>query len=122
MTGNLTATIPVTITTGATLALSVTNTVGNMHMNGDADAIDYTLPGAAAGLSACFHAGEFTGIITIDPVDGTDTIYLNGVSVGAGDAIDSPGTVGDMICLFAVDATKWYTAGQINVWVDGGVD
>jgi len=120
VTGVLQGLLPVTVTTAATLVMTTANTKGDLHQNGDADAIDYTLPGAAAGLSACFTAGEFTGVITIDPVDGTDTIYLNGASVGAGDSIDSPGTVGDFICLIAIDATKWYTLGQINTWVDGG--
>jgi hypothetical protein len=122
LSGNLQGTIPVTVTTAATLVMTAANTKGDLHQNGDADVIDYTLPGAAAGLSACFFAGEFTGVITIDPVDATDTIYLDGASVGAGDAIDSPGTVGDFICLAAVDATKWYTFGRSGTWVDGGVD
>jgi len=120
LSGVLQGLVPVTVTTAATLVLTTANTKGDMHQNGDADAIDYTLPGAAAGLSVCFMAGEFTGVITVDPVDGTDTIYLNGASIGAGDVIQSPGTVGDFICLIAIDSTKWYTLGEINTWVDGG--
>jgi len=62
------------------------------------------------------------GVITVDPVDGTDTIYLNGTSVGAGDAIDSPGAVGDFICLMAIDDTRWVTVGRSGVWIDSGAD
>ena len=58
------------------------------------------------------------GVITIDPVDGTDTIYLNGSTVGAGDEIDSPGNVGDFIVLMAIDATRWITMGRNGAWVD----
>ena len=117
LSGNLTATLPVTVTTADTLVLTDANTAGNMHQNGDADIIGYTLPAAAAGLSACFMAGEFTGVITIDPYDGVDTIYLDGVSAGAGVSIDSPGAVGNFICLLAIDDTKWYSLGRLGTWV-----
>jgi len=55
-------------------------------------------------------------------VDGTDTIYLNGTTVGAGDAIDSPGAVGNFICLMAIDDTRWVTVGRSGAWIDGGAD
>ena len=91
------------------------------HFNDQASVIDFTLPGATAGLTvAFFDIGG--GVITIDPVDGTDTIYLNGESVGAGDAIDSPGNVGDFIVLQAIDDTRWITWGRSGVFVDGGAD
>jgi hypothetical protein len=61
-------------------------------------------------------------VITIDPVDGADTIYLDGASVGAGDAIDSPGAVGNYIALMAIDGTRWITLGRSGVFVDGGAD
>jgi hypothetical protein len=91
------------------------------HFNNDADVIDFTLPGAAAGLVVLFY-DIGGGVITVDPVDGTDEIYLNGTSVGAGDAIDSPGAVGDFICLMAIDDTRWVTVGRSGVWIDGGAD
>jgi len=59
------------------------------------------------------------GVITIDPADGTDTIYLNGSSVGAGVTIDSNGDVGDFIVLMAIDDTRWITLGQVGTWVQG---
>ncbi len=121
-TGNIQGGIAITSTTAATLALTSANTLGDMHINGDADVIDYTLPAAVEGLSACFYAGGNANVITIDSFDGVDTIYLNGASVGAGDAIDSAGGAGDFICLIAVDATNWHTLGRSGTWVDGGVD
>lgn len=108
--------------TDATLDLSDNNGCdGDTYYNDDADAVDFTLPPAAAGLSCCFLdlAG---GVITIDADDGTDTIYLNAASVGAGDAIDSPGDAGDLICVEAVDATRWVTWGRSGTWVDGDAD
>ncbi len=121
-TGTINGLVKVTLTTAATLVLTAANTAGDFHVNGDNDVIDYTLPGAAAGLTACFYAGSFAQVVTIDPVDGTDTIYLDGASVGAGDAIDSAGGVADYVCLIALDATNWHTLGRSGTWVDGGVD
>jgi len=119
--GTISGAIAIVNTTAATLAMTAAQCRGTLHTTDD-DAIDYTLPGAAAGLNCCWHILGGTGVITIDPVDGTDTIYLDGVSVGAGDAIDSPAAAGAFICLFATDATNWYTMGRSGTWVDGGVD
>lgn len=120
-TGNISGTTEITLDTDPTISLSVANCRNKVRFNNDADVIDYTLPGAAAGLVVMFY-DIGGGVITIDPVDGTDTIYLNGTSVGAGDAIDSPGAVGDFICLMAIDATRWVTMGRSGLWIDSGAD
>jgi hypothetical protein len=121
-TGTLAGLVGVTLDTDAAVDLATaSNAAGAMRVNNDADAIDYTLPPCAAGLNVCFY-GIAAGVITVDPDDGTDTIYLNGTSVGAGDAIDSPGAVGDFICLLGLDDTRWATLGRSGTWVDGGVD
>ncbi len=111
----------VTLDTDATVALTLVDCLGCIRINNDADAIDYTLPPAMAGLVIMFYdvAG---GVITIDPYDGTDTIYLGGSSVGAGYAIDSPGIAGNFICLVALDDTRWVTTGQGGFWTNGGAD
>jgi hypothetical protein len=120
-TGNISGTTDLTLDIAATIVLTTADCRNKVRFNNDADVIDYTLPGAAAGLVVVFY-DIGGGVITIDPVDGTDTIYLNGTSVGAGDAIDSPGSVGDFICLMAIDDTRWVTVGRSGTWVDGGVD
>jgi len=121
-TGNITGATMVCLHTAATYVFSDLDSCKNVaHFNSDADVIDFTLPGAEAGLVMMFY-DIGGGVITIDPVDGTDTIYLNGTSVGAGDAIDSPGAVGDFICLMAIDATRWVTVGRSGTWIDGGAD
>ena len=122
VTGTITGATLVSLKTAATVTIGSVDSCKNIvYFNNDADVIDFTLPGAAAGLIVMFYdiAG---GVITIDPVDDTDTIYLNGTSVGAGDAIDSPGAVGDFICLMAIDAARWVTVGRSGTWVDGGAD
>ena len=121
-TGNITGATMICLHTAATYVFSDLDSCKNVaHFNSDADVIDFTLPGAEAGLVMMFY-DIGGGVITIDPVDGTDTIYLNGTSVGAGDAIDSPGAVGDFICLMAIDDTRWVTVGRSGTWIDGGAD
>jgi len=117
VTGDLTGmSIPI-LYTDATVVLTAALCKNKEHANNDAGAIDFTLPAAQAGLVVMFTdlAG---GVITIDPFDGTDEIYLNGVSVGAGDEIDSPGNAGDFIVLKAYDDTRWFSLGRSGVWVD----
>ena len=120
--GEITGKTMVVLVTAATWAITDLDSAQNVvYINDDANVIDFTLPGAVKGLVVMFY--DLGGaVITIDPFDGTDTIYLNGATVGAGDAIDSPGAVGDFICLVALDATRWITTGRAGVWVDGGVD
>jgi len=120
VTGTITGKTLVCLHTDPAIIFSDLDSCKNVaHFNNDADVIDFTLPGAEAGLIMMFY-DIGGGVITVDPVDGTDTIYLNGTSVGAGDAIDSPGAVGDFICLMAIDATRWVTVGRSGVWIDGG--
>ena len=121
VTGIISGKTGITLDTDATIVLTAAMCKNAVRFNNDADAIDYTLPPAEAGLPVLFYdiAG---GVITIDPYDATDTIYLNGTSVGAGDAIDSPGNVGDFIALMAIDATRWITLGRNGIWSDGGED
>ena len=120
-TGTISGNTLVSLDTDPTYALTAAMCRNAARYNDDADVIDYTLPAAEAGLVVLFYdlAG---GVITIDPVDETDTIYLDGVSVGAGDAIDSPGVVGNYIALMAVDGTRWITIGRSGTWVDSGAD
>ena len=92
-----------------------------------ANDVDYTLPTAVAGMSACFYDnGGGDGGIIIDAA-ASDEILLDGTGVGVAEAIDSPGVAGagangDFICLLAIDATNWITLGRSGTWVDGGAD
>ena len=117
VTGTISGLTVITLDESATIVLSASDCDNAVRFNNDADVIDYTLPGAAAGLVVMFYdiAG---GVMTIDPVDGTDTIYLNGTSVGAGDSIDSPGAVGNFIVLMAIDATRWVTMGRDGTFIE----
>ena len=120
-TGIISGMSSITLDTDPTEVLTAAMCKNMIRFNNDADVIDYTLPAAEAGLVVMFY-DIGGGVITIDPYDGTDTIYLNGTAITAGYAIDSPGVVGDFICLIAIDATRWLTAGRSGTWVDGGTD
>lgn len=121
--GPITGEIAVDLRTVASVDLSAdaTGCRGQWYINNDADAIDFTLCPAAAGLSACFrdNAG---GVITVDTADTGDTIKLDGTALTAGNAIDSPGNDGDQICLLALDASTWINVSTLGTWVDGGAD
>jgi len=107
-----------TLHTSDVIVLDVSDCNNEVHVNDDADVIDFSLPPAQTGLVVMFYdiAG---GVITVDAAAG-DVIYLNGTPLDAGDSIDSPGDVGDFIVLMAIDATRWITLGQIGTWIDGG--
>lgn len=129
-TGTILGAINVVVTTDGALSPTAAQMYGTMFIADNATATndtDYTLPGAVAGMSACFYDnGAGTGGIIIDAAAG-DEILLDGTGVGAADAIDSPGVAGDgangdFICLMAIDATNWITLGRSGTWVDGGAD
>lgn len=129
-TGTILGAVNVVVTTDGALSPTAAQMYGTMFIADNATATndtDYTLPEAAAGMSACFYDnGGGAGGIIIDAASG-DEILLNGTGVGAADAIDSPGVAGDgangdFICLMAIDATSWITLGRSGTWVDGGAD
>jgi hypothetical protein len=117
-TGIISGATGITLDTDATITLTASDCKNRVRINDDANAIDYTLPSAVSGLAIVFYdiAG---GVITVDANTG-DVIYLNGTALDAGDSIDSPGAVGNFICLMAIDATRWITMGRSGVWIDGG--
>lgn len=107
--------------TAATRTVLAAGCKGHRYFNGDADAIDYSLPAAAEGLNCCFDGGGFAGVITID-VNGSDVMWLDGTALTAGYAIDSPGAASDQICITSPATGKWITSGKSGTWIDGGAD
>ena len=92
---------------------------------------DYDLPaepecgGAGSGASKIFcFTQRGTSVLTIDPAAG-DRINLISGDLTAGNAIDSSGTAGDMICLVGMDnagTNTWYQFEYVGTWADGGAD
>ena len=128
--GTILGALNVVTTTDGTESPTAAQMYGTMFIADHATATsdtDYTLPTAAAGMTACFYDnGAGAGGIIVDAA-ASDEILLNGAGVGAADAIDSPGVAGDgangdFVCLLAIDATSWITLGMSGTWVDGGAD
>jgi hypothetical protein len=129
-TGTILGAVNVVVTTDGSESPTAAQMYGTMFIADHGTATSdttYTLPAAAAGMSACFYDnGAGTGGITIE-IDDADVIILNGTALTAGNTIDSPGVAGDgangdFICLMAIDATNWITLGRSGTWVDGGAN
>lgn len=129
-TGTIRGNVHVVTTTIGTDAPSADEMRGTLHIaahaTGTSDVV-YTLQDiddVGLGASACFYDnGGDTGGIGIDP-SATDKIMLDGVDLGAGNRIDSPGVDGagangDYICLLAIDESAagiWASLGRSGVW------
>jgi hypothetical protein len=120
-TGTITGLVDVTLDTTATIVLTAADTDGAIRVNNDNDAIDYTLPNAATGLNVVIQS-MFAQVVTIDCFDTNESIVLDGTTLTAGNAIDSPGIAGDYILLVAISATQWVSMGRSGNWIDGGAD
>ena len=102
--------------TAATVVLIADDCKNVIHFNDDADVIDFTLPACESGLAVGF-GGTFAGVITVDPFDGVDKIYINGADGGAGNAMASAGDAGNYIILIALDDTRWWALPvEVNTW------
>lgn len=118
--GVITGGIPISLVTAATLVISDLDSCRGMYYyNNNAVALDATLPGAAKGLYCGFY-DRGGAVITVDLIDDTDIIELNGTPIAAGNSVDSPGNAGDFLWFVAIDDTHWTTAGRSGVWIDGG--
>jgi hypothetical protein len=92
-----------TITTGNTGDLITTT-----------NAITLTLPAAAVGLNYCIFNGDGNDIV-IAP-DSSDQIHT--LTNAAGDRLTNT-TVGDSICLVAIDGVYWAALERVGTWSDG---
>jgi hypothetical protein len=117
-TGAITGATESTEHVAASVALTYDSCLNIIHVNADADAIQFNLPAAVPKLSTMLY-DDAGGVITAHP-NGTDVIKLNGTALAAGNTIDSPGNSGDFIVLYCITAGEWVTLGQSGTWVDGG--
>lgn len=75
---------------------------------------------ATADYFACYYSTG-ANVIKVDPQSGSMQITLNGTPTGTnGEEIDSPGGVGNEICLHNQSVTVAVTGGRSGVWIDGG--
>ena len=88
--------------------------------NSGAGAVTVTLPSAssvAPGASKCFMDTAGTGIVALSP-QGSDNIILDGVAASNGEDINSPGAIGDYLCMYRTDSTTYRTVGRSGTWVE----
>ena len=89
---------------------------GTLFLNGDNDAIDFTLPSAVAGMSACFMQGQgASAAITVQPATG-DYLVVDGVRGTAATDYSSSGAGEDKLCAIAADATDWIVTTLTGTW------
>jgi len=102
----ITGKLKVVPNTNATVALTVDSCLNIVHMNADADVIEYDLPVSERGLVTGF--GDIAGgVITVDP-NGSEYILINGASAGAGVAIVSDGAINDYVILIGLGGGAWF--------------
>jgi len=89
---------------------------GTIFLNGDNDAIDFTLPSAVGGMAVCFYQGQgSSGAITVQPNTG-DYLVVDGVRGTAATDYTSAGAADEKICMAAADATDWYVTTVTGTW------
>lgn len=91
---------------------------GTLFINGDNDLIEFSMPSAVAGMSACFMQGQgSSGVISVEQASG-DYFVSDGVRTDADAQWVSDGAGEDKLCLIAVDATDWVITTQSGTWTE----
>jgi hypothetical protein len=89
---------------------------GTLFVNGDNDAIDFTLGTAVAGKSACIYQDNgVSGAITIQPASG-DYLIVDGVRGTIATDYSSAGGATDRICVVAISADDWIVTSETGTW------
>lgn len=111
--------VNVSVKTAATYTVGTDDTDesnGTLFINGDNDAIAFTLPSAVAGMSACFEQGQgASAAITVIPAAG-DYLVKDGVRGTIATGLVSGGTGADRLCVIARDNTDWQTRIGGGAW------
>jgi hypothetical protein len=91
---------------------------GSLFLNGDNDAIAFTLPAAQVGMGVTIMNGAgVSGAITVD-CDASDAFVLNGVQASNGEAIVSTGAAADRITVEAISAALWLVTDSEGTWAE----
>jgi hypothetical protein len=99
------------VTTDTTLVATNAGTV--YHNTGAGGAIVLTLPAAAEGINFCFYTAVAENF-DINPAEADQIAHLTN---SAGDAIRNA-TIGDSVCLLAIDGTYWIPLQETGTWSD----
>ena len=74
----------------------------------------------ATGANVLVFVRDAAETVSIAVNDAADTIVYPGLSLGADDELDSPGSAGDFVCVACLAANTWYVIGARGAWSDGG--
>jgi hypothetical protein len=114
--GVITGKVEIVGNSNATVAFTTDSCLNIIHSNLGASAgVERDLPASERDLVVAFLAEEAYAI-TIDP-NGTDYIIISGVSAGAGDTIESDGTLGRYIVLLGLGGGAWMALPAAG-WAD----
>lgn len=120
-TGDILGGVNISSVTAATYTVGTDDaneSYGTLFINGDNDAIDFTLPSAVAGMSGCFMQGQgVSGAITLQPNTG-DYLVVDGVRGTIATDYTSGAAGGDKICVIAADATDWIVTSVSGTWAE----
>jgi len=120
--GELTGKTKITVDTNDAVVLASTDCYGEIWINGDDDAQDYTLPAASKGLTVTFANALYAQVITVDASAGDKIILNDGTALAAANAADSSGAADDKGTFVAIDGEYWMIFSEQNAWTDGGAD
>ncbi len=111
-----TVTVPI-ITHTAADAIPAAQMKGQFHIVNGAYAP--TLPTAAVGYSAIFMA-QTAAVFSLDPVTGTDVLYLNGTALAAGNKVTSDGTIRATCSVRCLIVGFYEVTALQGLFIDGG--
>ncbi len=118
-TGDIMGGINISSKTAATYTIGTDDAhepYGTLFINGDNDAIDFTLPSAVAGMSGCIMQSQgSSGAITIQPNTG-DYLVVEGARGVAATDYTSSGETKDKICVIAIDTDDWIVTSEVGTW------
>ena len=93
--------------TAAEVTLTAIDCNNQVHVNNDADVIKFILPPCEKDLIVGFW-DQGGAVVTVDPYDGVDKIWVEAQDGGAGNEMESDGTIGRYIVLVGKDNTSWW--------------
>ena len=113
--GHMTMKNNTTVTTGTAFTMGAAE--GQWVFMDEVGATQIELPAVSVGARFCVYSAT-AQVISLNPA-GTESIFLDGADITGGDELDSPGALGDYVCLRS-NGTNWYVTDIDGAWVDGG--
>jgi hypothetical protein len=117
-TGALTIDSPAKIAS-ATAGTLATNTITLATAAGDYDLPDVCDSATGEWVTLMVRDAAETASLTVLAAE--DSINFKGLTLDAGDELDSPGAALDSVTVVCLETDEWYVTGNSGSWTDGGV-